>query len=393
MERVSTLSRPKPKHKEVVDNRTQPKFTRPLEPLNVLEGPGIELRVEFTATPTAEVFWYKDGLQMESSIDFHIESTATGSLLRIKEAYKSDSGIYQVKLFNEVGVAQSKAYLSVIPAHLEDMTPIIVLGLNSLTVNSGDPVKFQTQAKGDPSPLLVWYKDDEPLEMSARVKEFVEEGIHTLLIMEAVAADSGCYECVAENEHGKTYTRAHLNVIGDKAPELAPVEEKHEGIKLVPLSSKFTQPAVEVNLVDQVVKEGSSVNFECNIAHSADHCHVYWYKDDKMIKQSKYFNMQSNGTVQCLNILEAFPEDEGVYRCSAKNPAGTASTTAHLKIEQNAQTPEFITTINDTEVDEGTPTKFVAQIKPDTNTQIEWSHEGAAIKDSAQYQVVFLLLI
>lgn len=152
------------------------------------------------------------------------------------------------------------------------MTPKILLELANLTVNSGDPVKFQTQAKGDPAPILTWFKDDEPLEMSTRVKEFVEENVHTLLIMESLAADSGCYECVAENAHGKTYTRAYLNVIGDKPAEEKQGEQQqqHTGVKSVPLSSRYTQPAIEVPLADQVVKEGASAKFECTIAHSAD---------------------------------------------------------------------------------------------------------------------------
>lgn len=117
MERVSTLSRPKQKHATHADNRVPPKFIRQLEPKNATEGDEILLSVEFTGNPTSEVFWYKDGLQMESSVDFHIESTSTGSVLKIREGYKSDSGIYQVKLFNEVGIAQCKAYLSIVPSN------------------------------------------------------------------------------------------------------------------------------------------------------------------------------------------------------------------------------------------------------------------------------------
>lgn len=52
--------------------------------------------------------------------------------------------------------------------------------------------------------------------------------------------------------------------------------------------------------------------------------------------------MTSNKTTHCLNILEAFPEDEGVYKCVAKNPAGQVSTTAHLKIERTLMIFKFI---------------------------------------------------
>ena len=86
--------------------------------MNALEGKPVELSCEFTGVPPVrEVFWYKDGLQMESSVDFHIQSTSTRSVLRIRQAYKTDSSFYQVKVFNVAGVAVSQAYLSIVPGY------------------------------------------------------------------------------------------------------------------------------------------------------------------------------------------------------------------------------------------------------------------------------------
>lgn len=51
--------------------------------------------------------------------------------------------------------------------------------------------------------------------------------------------------------------------------------------------------------------------------------------------------MESNDTTHCLNILEAFPEDEGHYKCTVKNPGGSVSTTAFLKIERNYYSQKF----------------------------------------------------
>lgn len=62
---------------------------------------------------------------------------------------------------------------------------------------------------------------------------------------------------------------------------------------------------------------------------------IEWFKEDKRIKQSKYFNMVTNGDKHELNILEAFAEDEGQYKCIVTNPAGKTSTSAYLKIIRN----------------------------------------------------------
>lgn len=73
----------------------------------------VKLEVQFNAIPQPEVIWYKDGYHLISSLDFQIETTANSSSLTIREAFLSDTGVYQVKLMNEVGVAQTKAYLNV----------------------------------------------------------------------------------------------------------------------------------------------------------------------------------------------------------------------------------------------------------------------------------------
>lgn len=44
--------------------------------------------------------------------------------------------------------------------------------------------------------------------------------------------------------------------------------------------------------------------------------------------------MQSTENKHVLTILEAFPEDEGLYKCLITNPAGHTSTSGYLKIER-----------------------------------------------------------
>lgn len=42
--------------------------------------------------------------------------------------------------------------------------------------------------------------------------------------------------------------------------------------------------------------------------------------------------MQKEGDRCTLRISEAFPEDEGVYKCIAQNPAGEVTTSANLRV-------------------------------------------------------------
>lgn len=42
--------------------------------------------------------------------------------------------------------------------------------------------------------------------------------------------------------------------------------------------------------------------------------------------------MSSQGGVHTLTITGAFPEDEGVYKCTARNQAGEVTCIAHLRV-------------------------------------------------------------
>ena len=268
LDRLPMLNPHAKPHAKIVDPRFLPVFKKQLEPTKVKEGASILLTVEFEAVPAPEVFWYKDGFQMQSSNDFFIDSTMKMSSLKIREGFKSDSGMYQVKLFNEMGSAQSRAYLAVVPANLADLTPTITLDLKDVTCNAGDPVKFQGQAIGNPAPKITWFKDDEKLEMTTRIKEFQEDNTFTCLLVETSAADSGLYEMVAENAHGKVYTRAYLTVVGNavvEEPQPVEVRVDENNVRSVPVSSKFVQPAIVAPIKDQTVKEGTPAKFECDI--------------------------------------------------------------------------------------------------------------------------------
>ncbi|MRB67782.1 hypothetical protein GH825_30980, partial [Bacillus thuringiensis] len=77
--------------------------------------------------------------------------------------------------------------------------------------------------------------------------------------------------------------------------------------------------------------EGVPAVFECKISATPDPV-VQWYYNSQMIKPSKYFQMHSNRGVHRLTITGAFPEDEGTYKCIARNQSGEVTCIAHLTV-------------------------------------------------------------
>lgn len=57
-----------------------------------------------------------------------------------------------------------------------------------------------------------------------------------------------------------------------------------------------------------------------------------WFRGNNVIKQSRYFRMSEEGDTFILTISEAFPEDEGTYKCVVSNTAGTLTLSAHLTV-------------------------------------------------------------
>jgi len=97
------------------------------------------------------------------------------------------------------------------------------------------------------------------------------------------------------------------------------------------LMSTHTAPQLIQPLRDTTVDEGNPATFQCKIVATPEPV-VQWYYDNQVIKPSKYFQMHSQGGVQTLTITGAFPEDEGVYKCTARNQAGEVTCIAHLKV-------------------------------------------------------------
>ena len=61
---------------------------------------------------------------------------------------------------------------------------------------------------------------------------------------------------------------------------------------------------------------------------------ITWEKEDQPIKPSRYFIMsQESSDTYVLRISEAFPEDEGIYRCVAASSAGKVHCSGILKVK------------------------------------------------------------
>lgn len=244
-----------------------------------------------------------------------------------------DSGVFAVVAENRGGTAKCSANLVVEERRRAGRSgvvpPSFLSTIQAVTISSGQLARFDARISGTKPLDVYWLKDGQKVVPDIRFKTVEEDNNYTLLIIEALPEDSGAFECVAINSAGEARCDAALIV---QAPASRKTPAKTGGAS--PMEQK---PTLVEPLKPQSVKEGQSVAFRCKISGKPTP-EIAWSKAGKPIKPSKYFQMQRDGDICTLRVTEAFPEDEGTYKCEGINPAGNVSTTASLKVLGNQKT-------------------------------------------------------
>ncbi|ESO04843.1 hypothetical protein HELRODRAFT_78293, partial [Helobdella robusta] len=283
----------------------------------------------FTGFPAPEIKWYRDDVEIQPSRDFQISQSFQSSQLLIPEVFPEDAGSYSVRALSDTGFAECRAVLKVegllfIPriSTVKDSPPEVKNYLQDISVNVNEPVAFDCKIVGHPKPEVTWFKDGQKLPESPRYKTVTDdEGHQTLLIYHITPVDQGVYVCEATNKLGRQSTSAKLTIKGEPRFVKAPSPP-----------STHTFPKLLQPLQDVTANEGESVQLKCVIV-SEPYPVVTWYHNGQPIKPSKYFTMTSepNGS-HVLKLAAVFSEDEGSYKCVARNAKGHVETSGKLFI-------------------------------------------------------------
>ncbi|XP_011704408.1 PREDICTED: titin [Wasmannia auropunctata] len=363
-----------------------PIFTKKIQPCRAFEQEQAKFEVEFDGDPLPTIKWYREDFPIQNSADLQIYTFSTKSVLIIRQVFMEDSGVFSVIAENRGGKAKCSANLVVEerrrqPGRGGAVPPSFLSTIQSASVATGQLARFDAKITGTKPLDVYWLKNGKKITADIRYKALEEDNIYTLLILETVPEDIGKYECVAINSAGEARCEAECTIRGPQSPTkiakpTTPTAEK--------------APTVLEPLRDQTIKEGTSVAFACRITGKPIPT-IQWKKADKVIKPSKYFQMQKEGDFCTLRISEAFPEDEGVYKCIAKNPAGEIMTSANLRVlaPDTADILPKLTPLKDQIVIEGQPAQFKTQVSPaKPKPTIQWYREGALIPQSPDFQMI-----
>lgn len=367
-----------------VQPSTSPFFTKKIQPCRAFENEQARFEVEYDGEPIPKVQWYRENFPIQNSPVFQIHTFGTKSVLIIRQVFLEDSAMFSVIAENRGGTAKCSANLVVEERKRQGKgtatPPNFLTTIQDTTVNEGQLARFDAKINGTKPLDVYWLKNGQKIVPNIKYKIVEEDGTYTLLIIEAFAEDSGTYECVAVNNSGEARCEGECNVVSSKGQQKKPQQT-------VPGTEKT--PTLIEPLKDQTISEGSSIIFKCR-AIGKPNPSAQWFKGPNIIKPSKFFQMSRDGEYFTLRITEAFPEDEGVYKCELANSLGKIATSATLRVQAPEQ-QEILPTLSqmkDIIVDEGSPAQFKTTISGKTKpTNVQWFREGALIPESPDFQV------
>ncbi|PAV70289.1 hypothetical protein WR25_20185 [Diploscapter pachys] len=335
-----------------------PKFITTLRDQEAKEGDVITVECEVEGWPEPELLWLVDDQPLRPSHDFKLQYDGQRAKLEIRDAQPDDTGVYCVKIQNELGTAESKCELIVQPdPDKNHVAPEFQMTIDDVECNEGDEVRFKAVCTGDPNPEVVWYVNGVPLTESEKVRFISEDGICILTIKDVTRHFDGIVTCQAKNRLGQAACDAKLKV------------------RVPPAPPQFLRP-----LDDKTVTEKGIAVFEVEVAGYPDPTVKFILKGKELrsgedgveiISQEGYYKVIINDA----NI----ERHDGEMIARATNEHGTAESRARLIVEQEEESrsaPTFIKDIEDQTVKFGEQAVFATTVKGSPNPEVTWYVNG-----------------
>ncbi|KAL8608110.1 hypothetical protein ACOMHN_016565 [Nucella lapillus] len=222
----------------------------------------------------------------------NLDIRAGGTELVIRRAKVGDSGQYTCLASNPAGEAEDTFELDVqvpptIPSDGLELHPRVI---------ENSTVFIDCPAIGVPDPQVLWFHNNQPIDMESANHVQLTNGGRRLEIHSAVVGDTGMYRCIATNEAGEADQQFELQV--------------------------WVPPVITDDLLDpnpRIIK-GQTAFIDCPV-YGIPFPNITWLREGRNLPTSDPRVRVINGGVQ-LQILNAIEEDTGQYSCIAENQAG-----------------------------------------------------------------------
>ncbi|XP_010290856.1 PREDICTED: palladin-like, partial [Phaethon lepturus] len=266
--------------------------------------------------------------------------------------------------------------------------PQFIQKLRSQEVAEGNKVLLECRVAGNPVPDVRWFCEGKELQNTPDIQiRSGSGGLHSLIIAEAFEDDTGRYTCLASNSIGSDSTSAEIFIEGasstdseseslifkSKSGAMPQAQKKTTSVSLTIGSSTpksgvttaviqpisvpsqqvqsptsylhrvdgpkpiYSAPIFTKELQNSTASEGQVVVLECRV-RGPPPIHVKWFRQGVEIQDSPDFRILQKKPrsatepeeICTLVIAETFPEDSGLFTCTATNEHGSVTSSAQL---------------------------------------------------------------
>jgi len=165
---------------------------------------------------------------------------------------------------------------------------------------------------------------------------------------------------------------------------------------LPPDDSLMCKPEFSKPLTDITVGDGEQLVLTC-IVKGDPEPQITWSKNGKAISSSEIMDLKYKNGTASLTIKEIFPEDEGVFTCTATNSIGSVETKSKLTVkpmEKNSakrhtsgdKPPKIVSHLESRFVKDGEAVTLACRIIGAEHFDVVWLHNNKEIKPSKDFQ-------
>ncbi|KAA0715369.1 Matrix-remodeling-associated protein 5 [Triplophysa tibetana] len=296
-------------HLHVTDDIEQPRLRDlPVEHIPLTDGASVTLSCSVDGRPAPDITWTLPNgtslLRGTAASRFHHRQD--GSLF-IRDASVSDAGRYRCVGRNSAGQVERTVMLE------SGRRPDIFNTYRSLvSIINGENLQLNCQSNGNPEPKLTWTRPDGVIltrpQQTGR-HSVLKNG--TLSVQRASVYDRGIYVCQTTNQHGSSSLTVSVIVIA------------------YPPRITSGPPAVTY------ARSGVALQLQC-LALATPKAEVMWETPDGIqlkvgiqprLYGNKYLHPQGSLTIQSPS-----KQDNGLYKCSAKNVVGSDSRSTYVYV-------------------------------------------------------------
>ncbi|EMP30780.1 Muscle, skeletal receptor tyrosine protein kinase [Chelonia mydas] len=177
---------------------------------------------------------------------------------------------------------------------LLSVAPLINTPLETVDALVEEVAKFMCVVDSYPEPEITWTRNNIPIRLFD-TRYSIQENGQLLTILSVEDSDDGVYCCSADNGVG--------------------MPARSCGALQVKMKPKITRPPVNVKII-----EGLKAVLPCTTMGNPKPS-VSWIKGETVLKENARIAVLESGSLRIHNVQR---EDEGHYRCVAKNSLGTA---------------------------------------------------------------------